>query len=80
MVIPHTKEVNVSYRMYFELMESFWLVYGLNFGLTIMVIPHTKEVNVSCKMYFELMESFLLVYDLNSVINLRLDDYGRSSY
>ena len=26
MVIPHTKKVNVSYRMYFELMESFGLV------------------------------------------------------
>ena len=26
MVIPHTKEVNVSYRIYFELIESFGLV------------------------------------------------------
>ena len=26
MVIPRTKEVNVSYRMYFELIESFGLV------------------------------------------------------
>ena len=26
MVIPHTKKVNVSYKMYIELMESFGLI------------------------------------------------------
>ena len=52
MVIPHTKEANVSYRMDFELMESFALVLVMfisataalffkmySFGMTLVIKP-----------------------------------------